>query len=67
MLTAPEQNIREIPIEEEEDRSWWGDAHCNSGGAGLAALFFSEELQDIAAAKRICADCPVLVVAPPAT
>jgi WhiB family redox-sensing transcriptional regulator len=62
MLTAPEHDTREISqIEEEEDRSWWGDAHCNTGGAGLAALFFSEELQDIAAAKRICADCPVLV------
>ena len=27
----------------------------------LAALFFSEELQDIAAAKRLCATCPAMV------
>lgn len=42
------------------DRTWWADASCNTGGSGLASLFFSEELQDIAAAKRICAECPVL-------
>ena len=39
----------------DEDRSWWADAACDTGDAGLANLFFSEELQDIAAAKRICA------------
>jgi WhiB family transcriptional regulator, redox-sensing transcriptional regulator len=44
----------------DEDRSWWADAACDTGDAGLAHLFFSEELQDIAAAKRICATCPVL-------
>jgi WhiB family redox-sensing transcriptional regulator len=27
----------------------------------MAGLFFSEELQDIATAKRICAVCPVMV------
>ena len=42
------------------DRTWWADASCNTGGSGLASLFFSEELQDIAAAKRICAECPVM-------
>ena len=46
--------------EELEDRSWWSEASCATGGAGLAAIFFSDELQDIAAAKRICAECPVL-------
>lgn len=45
---------------DDEDRSWWSEASCNTGGSGLAGLFFSEELQDIAAAKRICAECPVL-------
>lgn len=45
-----------------EDRSWWADASCATGGARLTALFFSEELQDIAAAKRLCAECPVLAV-----
>lgn len=42
--------------------SWWADARCRDGGAPLTRLFFSEELQDIAAAKRICAQCPVLAV-----
>jgi WhiB family redox-sensing transcriptional regulator len=40
--------------------SWWADARCNDGAGSLTALFFSEELQDIAAAKAICAKCPVL-------
>ena len=57
MLAAPEHDHRESDI---EDRSWWADASCATGGAGLTALFFSEELQDIAAAKRLCADCPVM-------
>lgn len=39
---------------------WWDDAACNIGDGGLAGLFFSEELQDIARAKGICAQCPVL-------
>ena len=43
-----------------EDRSWWADAHCNDRAATMSGLFFSEELQDIAAAKAICAECPVL-------
>jgi len=43
-----------------EDRSWWSDARCRDGNGALSHLFFSEELQDIAQAKRICAECPVL-------
>ncbi len=39
---------------------WWGRASCRDNNATLARLFFSEELHDIAAAKRICAGCPVL-------
>ena len=57
MLTAPDITTL---TDEIEDRSWWAEASCATGGAGLAALFFSEELQDIAAAKRICAECPML-------
>lgn len=40
---------------------WWADARCNDGAGTMAGLFFSEELQDIATAKRICAVCPVMV------
>ena len=43
-----------------EDRTWWDEAGCNDVAGSLAGLFFSEELQDIAAAKRICAECPVM-------
>ena len=39
---------------------WWADARCNDGAGTMTALFFSEELQDIARAKQICALCPVL-------
>ena len=40
--------------------AWRTEARCASGDGTLAATFFSEELQDIAAAKRICAECPVM-------
>ena len=43
-----------------EDRSWWAQARCNDSAATMSGLFFSEELQDIARAKAICAQCPVL-------
>ncbi len=59
MLTAPEFEL--LTTTDTEDRSWWANASCATGGAGLTALFFSEELQDIAAAKRLCAECPVMV------
>jgi WhiB family redox-sensing transcriptional regulator len=41
--------------EEPLDRSL---AACNDG-TGLTALFFSEDLYDIARAKHICSTCPV--------
>ena len=40
---------------------WWADARCADGAGSMTGLFFSEELQDIARAKEICARCPVLV------
>lgn len=40
--------------------SWWAHARCADGTGEQTHLFFSEELQDIAAAKRICAECPVM-------
>lgn len=44
----------------EVDTSFWAEAACGVDEGALAHLFFSEELLDIAAAKRICAQCPVL-------
>ena len=40
--------------------AWWAEARCNDGAGTLTALFFSDELQDIAAAKGICALCPAM-------
>ncbi len=37
------------------------DAACNDLQGSLTGIFFSEELQDIAAAKGICATCPVML------
>ena len=36
-------------------------AACRDLDPALAGIFFSDELQDIAAAKRICMTCPVMV------
>ena len=41
-------------------RGWTARAACADTSGQLTRLFFSDELPDIAAAKRICADCPVL-------
>ena len=43
----------------EAGRDWWIAARCNDGVGGLAPLFFSEQLDDIATAKELCAECPV--------
>lgn len=40
---------------------WWAHARCNVGDGRLTQLFFSEELQDIARAKHICATCPAMI------
>jgi WhiB family transcriptional regulator, redox-sensing transcriptional regulator len=39
----------------------WADAACQTGDEPLTDLFFSDELADIAAAKAICATCPLVV------
>lgn len=43
----------------EREASWWADAACADGTGNLTELFFSEQLDDIARAKAICAGCPV--------
>jgi WhiB family redox-sensing transcriptional regulator len=37
------------------------EAACNDLQGSLSGVFFSEELQDIAAAKAICTTCPVML------
>ena len=48
-----------IESPERPERDWELDAACRAV-EGSGALFFSEELSDIVAAKRICAECPVI-------
>jgi WhiB family redox-sensing transcriptional regulator len=44
----------------DEDQEWvWANARCNDGTGNLVALFFSEQLDDIARAKAFCGGCPV--------
>lgn len=40
--------------------SWHALASCATENGGANDVFFSEELQDIAQAKSICAECPVI-------
>ena len=41
------------------EEPWRLEARCRDGGASLTALFFSEQLDDIARAKAFCAGCAV--------
>ena len=43
----------------EDSADWEAHAACRSV-TDAASVFFSEDLGDIAAAKRVCAECPVL-------
>lgn len=43
------------------EAGWWAHARCNDGDGRLSRLFFSDELQDIARAKHICATCPAMI------
>jgi WhiB family transcriptional regulator, redox-sensing transcriptional regulator len=38
----------------------WSRARCRSGDVPLTALFFSEQIADIAKAKTICQECELL-------
>ena len=38
---------------------WQDLARCNDGSGSMTELFFSEQLDDIAAAKAFCSECPV--------
>ena len=43
-----------------DGQAWlWSNAKCNDGTGNLVALFFSEQLDDIARAKAFCGGCPV--------
>ena len=42
-----------------EDEEWRDEARCSDGSASLTALFFSEQLDDMARAKAFCRGCVV--------
>ncbi|MCU1462925.1 MAG: Transcription factor WhiB [Acidimicrobiales bacterium] len=44
---------------DEQERGQWAEARCNDSAGTMVALFFSEQLDDIAHAKAICGDCPL--------
>ena len=48
---------RESELVREPD--WQDLARCNDGTGSMTELFFSEQLDDIAAAKAFCLACPV--------
>ena len=43
-----------------DTEAWRDEALCRDGSAALTALFFSEQLDDIARAKQFCRACPVM-------
>lgn len=61
MITEPELEPSHT-ILSASSAGWWAAASCrvDDGDESLAHLFFSEELQDIARAKTICSECPVI-------
>jgi WhiB family redox-sensing transcriptional regulator len=42
-----------------QEPDWQELARCNDGTGSMTELFFSEQLDDIAAAKAFCLECPV--------
>lgn len=40
----------------------WADARCRDGAGSMTSLFFSEQIDDIARAKAVCAMCPMIEV-----
>ena len=42
-----------------EQPAWQALARCSNGTGSMVDLFFSEQIDDIAAAKAFCLECPV--------
>ena len=58
-MTIIEEELTSIEELDGTVSTWQAEAACRAV-SNAAELFFSEELHDIAAAKRICVDCPVI-------
>ena len=59
MTIIEERPVASVEEDQTEAEAWRLQALC-AIVAGAPELFFSEELHDIAAAKRMCAECPVI-------
>ena len=46
-------------LDEVQEPDWQALARCNDGTGSMVELFFSEQLDDIAAAKAFCQECDV--------
>ena len=49
----------ENPNETVREPDWQELARCNDGTGAMAELFFSEQIDDITAAKAFCGECTV--------
>jgi len=54
------QPIETNTEEQFREPAWQDLARCNDGTGSMTELFFSEQLDDIAAAKAFCLECPVI-------
>jgi len=45
---------------EDSPSASWAEARCRDGAGTMTALFFSEQIDDIARAKAICGMCPLI-------
>lgn len=50
----------QVEVADEEAGADWSLARCKDGAATMVALFFSEQIDDIARAKQICTLCPIV-------
>jgi WhiB family redox-sensing transcriptional regulator len=61
MLAPLHDELEQVTESDGLDPAARAVAVCRTGDGGLTRIFFSEELQDIAKAKSLCAQCPNLL------
>ena len=60
MLAERRDEEADLGSSQPDGLAWlWANARCNDGTGTLVALFYSEQLDDIARAKAFCGACPV--------
>lgn len=65
MTVTDQPNLNNPPgvdaIPGASDDSWTAHAVCRTGNGELTRVFFADSLSDIARARAICAQCPVML------